>query len=290
MRRRIAVLLAAALHAAAITAAAADAPIHALLSADTRPYQEAWEGFRDELNGQASVSVVGTAAIPDSARVVVAFGSKAALEPHRGGARLIICMAPSVSTRHRGRNDVLRVGMTPAPQALIASLKALQPGLSRLAFVWKSEFYGEQYLPQLREAGKAAGIEIESVEIDNDADIPDQLRSLYGHADALWLPPDPLVISERNFLLFRDFSLSNRLPLYVPVPSLAERGATASIGVQFRAIGRTAARVARQALDGETAPVTFPAPVETTLNRNSAAAVGLNVDAETLKAATRVIP
>ena len=102
---------------------------------------------------------------------------------------------------------------------------------------------------------------------------------------------DPLVISESNFLILRDFSLSNGVPLYVPIPSLAERGATASVGVSFRAVGRAAARVAKLALAESAVPaLSFTEPAETVLNTASAAKVGLAVDAETLKKLSRVIP
>jgi ABC-type uncharacterized transport system substrate-binding protein len=233
----------------------------------------------------------GSDAAAESARVVVAFGSKAALQEYRGDGVLIVTMAPSVPTRRRGRSNALRVAMTPSPKTLLSSLRALQPGLKNLAVVWKSEFYDQQYLPLLREAGKAIGVEIKSVEIGEESDIPDLLRSLYGRVDAFWLPPDPLVINERNFLLFRDYSLANHVPLYVPIPSLVERGATASVGVGFRAIGRAAALVAKQALSGGTEPsLSFPTPAETTLNKDAASKVGLAVDAETLKGLTRVIP
>lgn len=285
-----------AVFAAALLASPAPAQsVQAVLSADTRPYQEAWAGFRDELGEGAAMSVAGSAAGPsvESARVVVAFGRKAALQEYRGAGKLIIVMAPSVQAPRRGKRDAARVAMTPSPQVLLERLRALQPGLKRLAVVWKSEFYGKQYLPVLREAGRAVGVEIVSVEVGGNKQegVPDLLRSVYGRADALWLPPDPLVISESHFTLFRDFSLSNRVPLYAPIPSLAERGATASIGVSFRAIGRAAGRAAEAALAGEEAPeVSFPEPAETTLNAGSAAKVGLAVDAATLKSLSRVIP
>ncbi|MFI5362652.1 MAG: ABC transporter substrate-binding protein [Elusimicrobiota bacterium] len=281
-------LLALAVIAASIPAASAQ-PIRAVLSAETKPYQEAWDGFQEELGDAAAMSVAGAPIEP--ARIVVAFGSKAALQEYRGDVILISAMAPSVELRRRGKTDVPSIAMTPSPRILLSSLRALQPGLKILAVVWKSEFYGEQYLPLLREAGKEIGVEIKSVEAGDDGELPDLLRALYGRADALWLPPDPLVINESNFFLFRDFSLSNHVPLYVPIPSLAERGATASVSVGFRAIGRAAARVALQALDGGDARrLSFPEPAETALNRDSAAKVGLAVDAETLKGLSRVIP
>lgn len=266
------------------------AEIHAVLSSYAPPYQEAWAGFQEELNGAAVMNLAGadTAA---GASVVVTFGSKASLQNYGPRTRLIIAMAPSVPEQGEGRVPAAHVCMTPDPQELLARLLALQPGLKRLAFVWQSEFYGKQYLPLLRKAGKSLGVSIDSYQLADSENLPDLLRSVYGKADALWLPPDPLLLSERNFLLFRDFSLANRMPLYVPMPGMVERGATGSVGVSFRAIGQEAARVARETAAGrETRTLNFPASLETTLNRDSAAAVGLKIDAATLKTLSRVTP
>lgn len=273
-------LAAALIAAAAAPSVAADAAVHAVLSADTRPYQEAWEGFRDELGAQASMGVAGSS-IPSAARVVVAFGTKAALAEYPPSVKLIVSMAPSVAAPRRGRSATPRVAMAPDPRALIDGAKSVQPRLTRLAMLWKSEFYGAQYLPLLRAAGKSSGVEIVSVEIDDDEGVPDRLRALYGRVDAMWLPPDPLVVNQTNFLALRDYSLANRVPLYVPVPSLADRGATASIGASFRSVGREAAKVARRILDGaDAAPLAFPSPTEITVNRDSAKTVGLELPAD----------
>ena len=276
------------------SASASGPTVQAVLSADTRPYQDMWNGFREELGDAAAMSVVDAkdddASFP-GARVVVTFGTKAALKEHPAGVTLIIAMAPSVEGRRRVKGVAPHVMMTPSPQILIARLRAMQPGLKRLAVVWKSEFYGAQYVSMLAEAGKAIGVEIVSVEIGEQSDIPDQLRSIYGRIDAIWVPPDALVLNESIFLLFRDFSLSNRVPLYVPIPSLVERGATASVSVSFRDLGRSSARLAEQALAGVPLPaMSYTEPAVTVLNLGSAAKAGLAVDAETLKSISRVIP
>jgi putative tryptophan/tyrosine transport system substrate-binding protein len=283
----------AALAVAVLAAGASGQSVRAVLSADSRPYQDMWEGFREELGRDAAVSVAGAPGSGDvgPARVVVTFGTGAALQEYPGSVKVIMAMAPSVEGRRRGKGLAPHIAMTPDPRILLSNLRMLQPGLKRLALVWKSEFYGAQYLTLLRDAGKGAGVEITSVEIGDAADIPDQLRALYGRVDAIWMPPDALVMSESTFLVFRDYSLSNRIPLYVPIPSLADHGATASVGVSFRDLGRAAARRAKQALDGdEQTELSFAEPAETVLNLGSATKVGLAVDAETLKKLTRVIP
>lgn len=275
----------AALAAACALAAAlpADAQrVLVVLSADSPPYREAWEGFRQELGADAAMSLAGEAAATD-ADVIVAFGAKAALGSRPRRARVIVAMAPSVPAR-------VRVCMTPEPRALLARMKVLQPGLKRLGVIWKSDFYGDRYLPLLRAAGRDAGVDVASYPLAEAGDLPDQLRELRGKVDALWLPPDPLAISEQNFLLLRDFSLASRVPLYVPVPGLAERGATASIGVSFRAIGTEAGRAAKRLLQGEEPPaLSFPSPAETTLNEASAADVGLDLSPEARRTAAKVL-
>ncbi|MBI3564914.1 MAG: hypothetical protein HY079_06950 [Elusimicrobia bacterium] len=287
---KVALVTALASACALVRSAPAAAQVSAVLSSDARPYQEAWEGFREAAGPDATRSFAGDGPPPGGARVIVAFGAKAALRSYDGPARVIVAMAPSVAARRSGRADAVRVCMTPDPQALLARMKALQPGLKRLGVVWKSDFYGEEYLPLLRAAGQAAGVKIDSYPLAEEDAIPDQLRGLVGAVDSLWLPPDPLVINERNFLLFRDFALANRIPLYVPVDGLAERGATAAIGVSFRSIGRAAGVAAKKLLAGEEpGTLVFPSPVESALNLKAAAAAGLVPPPEAL-GTTKVLP
>lgn len=267
--------------------------VRVVISADTRPYREAWEGFREEL-GDASLAVAGTPGAdeaPRAARVVVVFGAKAALQDYRGRAPVIEVMSPSTSFDPAQRGRLVRVGMAPAPEELMSRLKLLQPELKRLAIVWRSSFYGAEYLPLVQEAGARLGVAVESVEMANDEDIPLLLRSLAGRVDALWLPPDPLLISEDNFRSFRLFARANRVPLYAPMSGLVERGATASVGVSFRSIGREAARAARRTLDGRApARLNFPGPVETTLSLSAAERTGLKIGDAARSAVERTLP
>jgi putative ABC transport system substrate-binding protein len=286
----------AALAAAGVLSAgrSSAADVQAVLSADTRLYREAWDGFRETFGSEAALTVLndaGVADAPKDARVVVAFGAKAALRRVPSGARLIVVMAPSVGERDGLKAGFVRVGMSPDAPELLSRMMKLQPGLRRLGFVWKSPLYGREFLPRLEAAARVRGVEIVAAEVSSDDVLPDVLRSLYGRVDALWLPPDPLLISQRSFLILRDFSQSNRVPLYAPTAGLAEQGAAASIGASFREIGREAGRAARRALAGEDQPsLRFPSPAETVLNREAAAKSGLAVDAAALKTADRVIP
>lgn len=283
-------LFLAALLVLAATGARA-ARVHVLLSADSAPYREAWEGVREELGADARMSVAGDGAVPGAVRLLVAFGAKASIQEARARARLVISMAPSVAAARPEREPALRVCMTPAPAETLARIKAIQPGLRRLGFAWSSDFYGKHYLALLRGTASSLGVEIVAVDARDEDAVPAQLRALHGTVDALWLPPDPLLLSERSFLLFRDFSSANRVPLYAPMPGLAERGAVASIGVSFRSIGREAGRVAARALRDEAVPaVSFPSPAETVINRDAAAKAGLELDPAVLRSAARTLP
>lgn len=261
------------------TASASDhPPVQVRLSAESRPYMEAWEGFRGELGSAASMSVSGSLAPASSPRVLVAFGARASLERPADSVRLVVAMAPSILGPKERETPC--IAMTPRPDELLAGLQTLQPGLRRLAVFWSSAVYGRRILPLLKQSAKSRGLEIVAFEVSRPDAVPNGLRALYGRADAIWLPPDPLLINEQTFAAFSDFSRANRIPLYVPTAGLLERGGTAWVGVGFKAMGREAARVSRELLAGREPPaLNFPAPVETTVNREAAARAGLNVEA-----------
>lgn len=271
------------------TAMAAEAPtLLAVLGSDTKPYHEALAGLEEALRAKVPslVQPQGEPKIPSSVRVVVVFGSKAARHRYPEDVSLIYAMAPPTGDPA----SALHIGMDPSPMALLANLIRIQPGLKRLGILSISPAYGE-YLDRLQEAAAPLGITVERRAAKTPAEIPDRLRSLYGKADAVWLPSDPLLFSARTLQCFREFSRSNKMPLYVPAAGLVEDGGTASIGVSFRELGRTAGAAAIEARNG------FPRKgsllsekVEVVISRSGAAEAGLQVPESVMRSADKILP
>lgn len=264
--------------------AAGAEPVLAVFSARTGPYEEALAGFREELGGGFELAYLGDAEPPVGAqtRVVVAFGSRAALRHYPARCALITALAPGSEGDWRGE---IRIAMEPEPAVLIGRLRGLQPGLKALGTLHRSPATAA-YLERLRRTAAPAGIRVDVAEVGASAELPDRLRELHGRIDALWLPPDALLLNADSVPILLQFARDNRLPLYAPTPGLVEKGAAASIGPSFRQLGRLAARAAAAALRGETLEErVYSAEVELVVSPDAARSLGLRAPPAALEKA-----
>jgi len=285
--------LAAFALAAAVSAASAPARAHetvAVLSAAAGSYQAAFDGF-----AKGFQAPVPSFRLPDETpetggdtRVVVAFGGEAAARRYPPRATLIVCLAPGLPDADiRGR--YVRVDMKPAAEPFLAKLRLVQPRLVRLAVLWNSEDTGA-YLKDLKRAGATLGITVSSLRIDDLAQVPDVLRAQVGKADALWLAPDPRLVTPQTFQTVKQFSWDNAVPFYAPTSGLAAAGAAASVSVSPAHLGRQAAEMAKLALTGAELPkVVFPSDADLTVNLESARKAGLSLDPAKLGEGVTVI-
>lgn len=267
--------------------------VMAVIGSAPGPYQAAFDAFAAGL-GRAFTTVRLPRRRPSGGpplRVVVAFGSEASLQTYPGGTILIVCMAPGVTERlgHRGR--IVYVSMKPRPAKLLAEMKRVQPGLKRLAVLSRGR-EAERYLAELRSAGGAAGVEIVPVRVRRTEALPDALRTLLPRkADALWLVPDPRLVTPETFQTILQFSWDNRLPFYAPTRGLAAAGAAAAVSIPPAETGRLAADLARRALDGERPPArVYSERTKLTVNASSALKIGLVIPRGALGPADEVLP
>lgn len=282
-----------ALAALSLLLAAGSAPaqeVVAVMSATPGPFQAACAAFSAAL-GRKTLQLrapVRTSAL-ERARVVVAFGGDAALQPYPERATLIATLAPGVAGRQEHPGPFVFVTMKPAPEALLGRLRELQPGLKRLAVLTSSRD-GERYVGDLRRAAATLGLEIVVPKLAGADGVPDALRALVDKADALWLAPDPGLVTPDTFQTIRQFSWDHKVPFYAPTAGLAAAGAAAALAVDPEDAGRQAADLARRALDGEELPAyLYPDKVRLTVNLPSAAKAGLTPSGEALGKADKVL-
>lgn len=274
---------------AAFTAAGAAADegarVLVVMSAETGPYREAFSGIQDELGAQARSAVAATAppVVPPETAVVVTLGARASSWNYPARVKVVQAMTPGLSAdRRRGA----LVAMEAEPGMLVDGLRALQPALRRLGVVYQSAGSGA-YVEALARAGTERGVDVESRTVGDGADLPDILRGMFGGLDALWVPPDPLLLTATNLSTLVEFARANRIPLYVPTGGLVATGATAAVAPSFREIGRRSAQAADEPAAG---PVLYPRKVETTVSRKGAAEAGLTLGEADFRKADKVLP
>lgn len=264
----------------------------AVLSSDLSAYQEAHAAFAAVYGQGAGVRNLsdGGFSVPPETLLIVAFGRKAAERDYPSRVKLIACLAPGLPARWAGNRPAVVISMLPPPEKLVAALKGIQPGLKRLTVIWSSSAF-EDYLGSLRQASGVTGIEIRSERLAAAAGLPDRLRGLIGKTDALWLAPDPQILTEQSFSVILNVARASGLPVYAAAPGLAERGAAAAVFLSFRESGRVAALAAREALMGGESGNPVPAvKITTVLNLTAAKKSGLNIPAEAVSHADLVLP
>lgn len=277
--------------AAALAAepAAAPAPgaVAAVLSSDAAYYTEALEGFRAEMGADAPATVLpAVPAWPAGVKVVVAFGARAVRADPPKGAVLVYALAPG--TRVEPGRRAVRVAMMPPAPRIIGRLKELMPDARTLAVFWTSAPF-EETVRAMREAGSASGIKVWAERVAGEDELPDRLRALRDEPDAIWLPPDPALVTPQNFAVLREYSWARGVPLVAPTAGLAERGAAIALASSYREIGRAAARAAQAALArGRLDAVAYPERLETAINPGAAAKAGLKFTAAAVSSADRV--
>jgi putative ABC transport system substrate-binding protein len=288
-RRLLRLLVASACLAAGRTAAAQEVAV--VLSAASGPYQAVYESFVKSYGGPVVSYHLPEEAPAEAARarVVVAIGGEAALRTYSERTTLIVCLAPGLAPRSPHGGPFAFVAMKPSAEDLLARLRTLQPGLKRLAVLWNAKDT-EGYIKELNRAAAALGIEIRSVRVAGPEGVPDALRALPGKADALWLAPDPNLVTPEAFQTIKQFSWDDAIPFYAPTAGLVSAGAAAGVSVSAQESGREAAELVRRALSGAALSETvYPRKSELTLNPESAAKAGLVLTPEILGLADKVI-
>lgn len=215
-----------------------------VLGAEGRAYREALEGFREAFGDPFEERrPAEAAALPLEARVVVAFGGRAAAVRYPADVALVCALTPRPEiVSHAGR--LALVAMHPSAAALRQALAAL--GARRVGILWWSAGFA-QYIKELeREEGPP---EIVALRVARQDSLADSLRSLHGRVDALWLPADPALAAPGVLETIRASASYWNLPLYYAVP-VASADPKSVVGPSFRAVGRAAAEAARDALEG----------------------------------------
>ncbi len=265
----------------------------ALLSMESGAYMEAFSAFQAAYGGEVRHYDLSAKSprLGGETRILVTFGGKAADYPHPEGISVVYAMAPGIFEEKQAPDPMtVKISLTPDFPVMFAKLKEIQPGLTRLGILWG--ITESNPLTQLiKDEGARQGIKIVFYHLKGPDSLPAALRRALGEADALWLAPDPLIVTPQNLRILREFSWDNGMPFYGSTRSMTREGAVASAGTSFEEMGKTAAKAALAFQKGAPLPETlYPEKVEITLNATAAAKVGITFPAAVLKEAGYLFP
>ena len=190
------------------------------------------------------------------------------------GAELIASMeAP-------GGNVTGTVDLHPDTIAKTVSFLVDEIGAKKVGTVYNT---GEQnsvvQIEAVKEALKAAGVELVEAAVSTSAEVKTAAESLVGKVDSFYIITDNTVVSALESVI--DVANTNKLPMMVGELDSVARGGLGAYGFSYYDIGYEAGQKAIEILkDGKSAgeiPATYPANLTLTLNKATLDNLGLEL-------------
>lgn len=175
----------------------------------------------------------------------------------------------------------------------LAAFRMVNPRGVRIGVIYSSEMLQAQ-VDEAAQASLVVRLVIIPRRVASEREVPDALRALLkgdGAVDALWLPPDPMLLGDdtRRFLLSETAKAGK--PVYTFSPLIVAEGALVSNGPDFASIGEQLAElVTRAAAGGQGGRSELLVPRgELIVNKKAADRLKLEIPATALAAANKVL-
>lgn len=235
---------------------------------DLRPYTEPVPAFLEALGEPAAVvNLDGREAEADALirrlksdppAVVFALGPKAAYAVRHELPNTPLIYASVLAPDRYGipGRQATGVGMTVTPEIYLSQLTGFFPELKTIGLL-RGPAVTDARIAELREAAKAVGVELVIERVSTARRVRPVFNELAPRIDALWLQPDRDFLTRDTFRILVEETRRHRKPLLVDTDNMVRAGGMFAVVPAPAGVGRQAAEMARQILDGA-APAILP--------------------------------
>jgi putative ABC transport system substrate-binding protein len=297
---RFATLAAAAF--AATAAGAADVAI--LKSADSPAWRPALDGLRRaaashnvteyDLRGDKAEADRVVTSLKGKPAILVALGPIAAQSAHEVAPEmpLVFCMV----------QDPARLGLTSGAGVTgvafsipvknqLAAFRLVNPRAVRIGVIYNDANVG-RLVEEAQKAASVVRLNLVPRPVASERDVPEALRTLLkgGEAvDALWIPPDPVLLGDESRRYVLAETLKAGKPVYSFSSALVAEGALVSNGPDLTSIGEQAGELVNRIAGGERGRIEMLVPrAELVVNKKMADKLKIEIPADALRAANKV--
>ncbi|HHV34029.1 MAG TPA: ABC transporter substrate-binding protein [Syntrophomonadaceae bacterium] len=188
-------------------------------------------------------------------------------------------------TNVTGTND-----MNPVKEQ-VELLQKLAPKAKRIGVVYNAgEVNSVVQVDMVKDTASKAGLKVVEATVSNTSEVMQASQSLVGRVDAFYIPTDNTVSSSVESII--KVAEANALPVVVGEAAMVDRGALATIGIDYNKLGKQTAEMALRVLKGEkpqVMPVEGQKDMDLVLNMKAAQAMKVTVPEEMKAQAARVI-
>ena len=214
--------------------------------------------------------------------VVVALGAKAAYAAHEGVPEipLVFAMVPQPERYGISGGHITGVSQDVAPAELMAQLHLFTPDVHRIGMILSTENAGGD-VERAMAAADAAAFQLKVLRVHGERDVRGAFLGMRDDIDAIWLVPDPEVITPENFRFLREETGRYGMPIIASSEVLVQAGALMCVAPDYEQVGQQAAGLALRIVGGESPvdlPVEEPAAVRVVLNRATLDGLGLEIE------------
>ncbi|MGO1120539.1 ABC transporter substrate-binding protein [Rhodovibrionaceae bacterium A322] len=169
------------------------------------------------------------------------------------------------------------------------------PGMKKIGFVYNPGLDNAlATLGWIKEEGATRGLEIIESPAPTTNEVIQATRKLIGKVDIIYIPNDTTVVEALPAIV--KIGWDTDTPVFTGETGGVERGALASVGLDYVEVGRVAGNMAADVLDGKN-PGDIDAVIaykvmdkfKTVVNKTSAEKMGVTVPADILAEATKIV-
>ncbi len=229
----------------------------------------------------------------DPPRVLVALGAKAAWIAQTELPELPLVYAMVVSPERYGirGQGVTGVSHHVEPDMQLAQFTLVAPEVKKLGMILSTNNDSLDSAEAIA-AAERAGLELRVLRVTTERHVRRAWQHLRADVDALWVVPDPLVVTPENFRYLRDQANYAGIPTIASSEDLVRAGALMCVAPDRQVVGAQVVDLTNQLLQGvpiEQLPLQDPGSVRVVLNVETQEAIGLEIDEFTLDFVDEVV-
>lgn len=163
---------------------------------------------------------------------------------------VIHVMVPGALQLVQNRSNVSGISMIVPPRITLKKLHKAFPHIRRILVLYNPH-YSSSFIRQAESEAELLRFKLTAIPVETSREVPGLLSSFNEQTDALWMIPDPNVLTAQTSRAYLDFSINKRVILISFAQKYFKNGASFAVMPDNTGMGQEAGLLALQVLQGE---------------------------------------